>query len=208
MPRVRKALWAGLVLLASCALPPRVEDRSTPTGTYETFRGALARGEHGREWNCLGDGLRRRLGIRSRAEWDDARIFLDQGHIFVKGIVRSSAKGEPALEADGRVRLDLKFPLGYRGTLWLSRVYVLRAFEQGAENPFLYEQLDVLRATALPDGVLLEVPPSIMERYVARQLGPARKLARVELAEEWFLDEFRAGDETSETLRKDLDERN
>ena len=123
-----------------------MDDRTTPTGAYETFRGAIARAEFNREWDCISDPMRKRLGLRSRGDWKDARaVVLDQRHILVKGICRSSVEGEPEVLADGRVRLELDFPLGYEGAVWMRPVLMLRAFVAGETEPRIFVALPRLQ---------------------------------------------------------------
>ena len=53
-------------LLAACSVPPRETDRSTPEGCFRTFRGAIARAEYEREYDCLSDHLKTQLGIATK----------------------------------------------------------------------------------------------------------------------------------------------
>ncbi|MHC4959815.1 MAG: hypothetical protein ACYTGN_15740 [Planctomycetota bacterium] len=196
-----------LVLLPCCSLPPRVDDKSTPIGAYETFRGALARGEHVREWDCLSRGLRKRLGMRSRADWNDARaVALDQSHLLVKGISHSEAEGDPRTLDDGRVELKIDFPFGYEGTVVLRRTILLRAYAEGQAEPFLLEPLPELKVIALhdPAGVLVPLDPRTLE-WIAEELD--RKVVRFEVVKEWQLDDFAAGDETPATVRDNVEKK-
>jgi hypothetical protein len=207
MRPVRAVLGLCLLLLPCCSLPPRVDDRSTPVKAYETFRGALARGEHVREWDCLSRGLRQRLGMRSRADWNDARaVALDQSHLLVKGISRSGTEGEPRPLSDGRVELRIDFPFGYEGTVVMRRTILLRAYAEGETEPFLLEPLAVLRleAQSEPPGVLVPLDRETME-WIGEELD--RKVVRFEVVKEWQLDDFAAGDETPATVRDNVKKR-
>ncbi len=200
MPPVKWALWV-VPLLASCALPPRVEDRSDPVAAYRTFRGALARDEIAREWDCLSDGLRGRLGFASRAEWEEARrIVLGPRHAVIRGIRRSKERGEPHLLPDGRALLDLRFPFGIEGKLVLRRVFLLRVFADGQSEPFLYDFLP--RLQLLPGKAGLTIPlPAEWRDDVLSQIGKGRAVDRIEARGEWFLDDFSVGDDSPSTVR-------
>jgi len=200
MPPVK---WAFplLPLLAACALPARVDDRSDPVAAYRTFRGALARGEIAREWDCLSDGLRGRLGFASRAEWEEARqIVLGPRHIVVRGIRRSREEGSPRLLPDGRAQLDLRFPYGIEGRLILRRVSLLRIFADGRKEPFLYEFLPATRILPAKAGITIPLPAEWRADLLA-QIGPGRDVDRIEARAEWFLDDFSIGDDSPSTVR-------
>ncbi|MHC4932124.1 MAG: hypothetical protein ACYTGV_08045 [Planctomycetota bacterium] len=125
---MRKGLLLACLVAACCGLPPRVDDRSTPVSAFETFRGAVARAEYDREWACLSDPLRERLGLQNSLDWKDARAFvLHQGHLAVKGIRCSEVEGAPVTLEDGRVRIELSLPLGYEARVWMRPILVLRA---------------------------------------------------------------------------------
>ncbi len=201
MPPVPSALWL-LPFLAACALPPRVDDRSDPVSAYRTFRGALARGEIAREWDCLSDGLRDRLGFSSRAEWEEARqIVLGPRHLVVRGIRRSESRGDPLLLPDGRAQLDLRFPYGVEGRLVLRRVPLLRIFADGQSEPFLYEFLPALRILPAKAGLTMPLPAEWREELLA-QIGKGLDVDRLEARAEWFLDDFAIGNDSPSTVRE------
>jgi hypothetical protein len=205
MRRVRSALGLACIL-ASCALPPRVDDRTTPVGAYETFRGAIARGEYDREWSCLSDGMRKSLGIANRGQWEDARtVVLTKSHILVRGICLSDVAGEPKALPDGRVLLELDFPLGYEGRVVLRPGVRLRAWVADSPEPVVLEPLDKITLKwRKNDGVLVEVPEDA-QRWIEPEL--ARPIVRFEVVTEWFLDDFAAGDETPKSVSKALAEK-
>ncbi|MDH3265129.1 MAG: hypothetical protein OEM24_14165 [Paracoccaceae bacterium] len=176
-----------------------MDDRSTPEQAYRTFRGALARGEHEREWACLSDDLRReRLGMRSRSDWKDARaVALHRNHPVVWGIVHSDVR-EPRALPDGRVLLDLRFPLGYRGQVWMRRVPVLMAFGADSLDPVVYEHLPALEVSKTGGGLRVAVPSEMLGWIDPKDL---EGVVRVEAALLWFLDDFAVGDEDSRTVR-------
>jgi len=205
MPGVRSASLLAC-LLACCALPPRVDDRSTPKRAYETFRGAIARAEYAREWDCLSDEMRRALGLRHRGNWEDARaVVLDQSHILINGICRSHVDGEPKTLPDGRVLLCLDFPFGYEGKVVMRRAVVLRVFAEGDTEPRIYQILPGLEVEWGERGLTIPVPEKFLDPEMLEWLRKQGPFRRVEAAAEWFLDSFQAGDETLRTVRKDLD---
>lgn len=210
MRRVRSLAAVAPLLLACCSLPPRVDDRSTPTAGYETFRGAIARGEHGREWASLSDGLRAKLGLEHRGDWIDLRtVVLDQKHLLVRGICRSEVASDPEALPDGRVRLVLDFPFGYEGRVTLRRVVVMRAYVPEEPDPVVYQQLSALRLEPDEKGRRIIIPLRDIDaedlKYVFEELE--RGVARFEIAEEWLLDDFAAGGETPSRLREEHDAR-
>ena len=196
-----------LLLLAAAAcrgLPARTDDRTTPERSYETFRGALARDEWEREWDCLSDPLRRRLGLRDRGDWKDARVLVLTGrHALVRGVVASEVAGASSPRSDGRVSLDLEFPLGYRGSVLMSRLVVLRIFIRGESRPRIYEQLERLDLKVEPDALRVALDPELVRDW--REFGvlrPEDEIDRIEAGVEWFLDDFRAGEESPDTVRE------
>ena len=199
-----RALFLLLPALVGCALPPRVDDRSTPEQAYRTFRGAIARGEHEREWDVMSDPLRRSLGMKSLGEWKDARaVALKSSHRAIRGIVRSDVEGARPLP-DGRVELDLRFPFGYRGKVRMRRIAVLRAFREGAEAPFLYDHLPSIDVEPTPRGLEVRVPATVLEGLGALDLDG---IVRFEALRIWFLDDFSIGDEDPGTVRKGIEDR-
>jgi len=208
MRRVRKGLLLACVLAACCGLPPRVDDRSTPISAFETFRGAVARAEYDREWACLSDPLRERLGLQNSLDWKDARAFvLHQGHLAVKGIRCSDVDGAPAALEDGRVRIELSLPLGYEARVWMRPILVLRAQAEGEEAPAIYDFLDDLILETGPDSITIRVPGELMREIESELSHPGRRFTRIEVAELWFLDGFETGEEDPDTVRQELEER-
>ncbi|MHC4970799.1 MAG: hypothetical protein ACYTG3_00545 [Planctomycetota bacterium] len=201
----------AVVLLAQCALPPRVDDRATPKGAYETFRGAMARGEHEREFESLSDRLRRKLGVTSRAEWQDARaVALTQSHIAVRAIRRSTVEGEPQVLEDGRVRLDLRlryFLFSMEGRVWLRPIPVLRIYAEGEEHPEIHRHLGGLEVVAGPDGLALRVPDDVLLDFEEALAQSRRRITRFEARVEWFLDDYELGGETPAASRKEIESR-
>lgn len=211
MRAVRHLAPLAVLLLAHCALPPRVDDRTTAKGAYETFRGAIARGEHEREFECLSDRLRRRLGVTSRAEWRDARaIALTQGHIAVRAIRRSTVEGQPQVLEDGRVRLDLRLRyllFSVEGRVWLRPIPVLRVYAEGDEHPEIHRHLGGLEVYAGPDGLTLRVPDEVVRDFEEALASDGRRVARFEAQVEWFLDDYELGGETPAASRKEIESR-
>jgi hypothetical protein len=211
MRAVRHLAPLAVLVLAHCALPPRIDDRTTPKGAYETFRGAIARGEHEREFECLSDALRRKLGVTSRTEWQDARaVALTQGHIAIRAIGRSSVEGEPRVLPDGRVRLDLRLRyslFSMKGRAWLRPVPVLRVYAEGEEHPEIHRHLAGLDVVAAPDGLTLRVRDEVLIDFEEALARPGRRVTRFEARVEWFLDDYELGDETPAANRKEIESR-
>ena len=209
MPRVRYGPGLLFVLFGACALPPRVDDQRSPIGAYETFRGALARGEHEREYACLSDPLRGRLGLRSRHDWADARvIFLKQDHLVVKAIANSEPVGEPEIEPDGRARMRLRlkvFVFGKDATLWLRPVPLVRVWVEGDDHPILDRILPefVLMRDVQSGKLGVHCPPDVA---AALELGPGEKPDRFEAGRFWFLDEWEIGGRSSKEAKKELEQ--
>jgi len=191
------------VLLAACSLPPRETDRSTPEGTFRTFRGAAARAEYEREWDCISKQLRRALGIESRVDWKDARaVFLTQSHLAIKGLKRAKITGEAEKLPDGRVRLPVAvnaIVFTIKGTVTLRREVVLRAWLEGQEEPEIDFLLDDVTLVYAPDGVGVRVPPEVLE-ILDSALPPGTSFSRFEAAWIWFLDEFDFSGETEKSV--------
>jgi hypothetical protein len=189
--------WA---LLAACATPPRVDDRSTPTGAYETFRGALARGETEREYACFSPELARRLGIRSRQEWADLRtLALDSRHVVVRGISRSRIEGVKSRGMD-TAEAELRFPLGIEGSVSLRRLPVVRVWTDAGESPRVYEILDRLLVRVEAEGLVVPLPPDLLPACEA-ELRRGRVI-RAEALLEWFIDDFHVGGATPESVAR------
>ncbi len=202
---MRTGVHLLLQAAAACSgLPARIDDRTTPESAYRTFRGALARDVWEREWDCLSDTLRRRLGLRDRGDWKDARVLvLTRRHTLIKGVVASEVDGAPAPLADGRVVLNVKFPFGYRGDVYLSRLTVLRIFVVGDARPRIYEQLEKLDVEVGPGALRIALDPELVREWIEfGVLRPEDEIERIEAGVEWFLDDFRAGDESPDTVRE------
>ena len=194
--------------LAACALPPRETDRSTPEGAFRTFRGAIARAEYEREWDCLSERLRDDLGIESRVDWKDARaVVLTQDSMVVKGLSRAKITGPAEMLDDGRVRLPVAVQaLFFRiaGTLTLRRTVVLRAWKPGETEPSLDWLLPDLRLTMAADGLGVTLPREDLEALLP-ELERGMELARFEAAWLWFLDGFRFGTEDPATIHAQVE---
>jgi len=211
MRAVRHFALLAVSLLAHCALPPRVDDRTTPKGAYETFRGAIARGEHEREFESLSDRLRRKLGVASRTEWQDARaVALTQGHVAISAIRRSTVEGEAQVLSDGRVRLTLRlryFLFSMEGRVWLRPIPVLRIYAEGEEHPEIHRHLEGMEVVAGPDGLTLRVPADTVMDFEAALAQGGRRIARFEARVEWFLDDYELGQETPAANREEIESR-
>lgn len=211
MRAVRHLAPLAVLLLAQCALPPRVDDRTTPKGAYETFRGAIARGEHEREFESLSDRLRRKLGVTSRAEWQDARaVALTQSHVAVRAIRRSTVESEPQVLEDGRVRLDLRLRyllFSMEGRVWLRPIPVLRIYAEGEQHPEIYRHLEGLEVFAGPEGLSVRVPDDVVRDFEETLARDGRRIARFEARVEWFLDDYELGGETPAAGRKEIESR-
>jgi len=192
-----------VVLLAACSLPPRETDRSTPEGTFRTFRGAVARAEYEREWDCISRQLRTSLGIESRVDWKDARaVVLTQDSLAIKGLKRAKITGEAEVLPDGRIRLPVAvnaIVFSIKGTVTLRREVVLRAWLEGEEEPEIDFQLDDVTLVYAPDGVGVRAPREILE-ILESALPPGTSFARFEAAWIWFLDEFDFSGETEKSV--------
>jgi len=188
-----------LGVLGACAgLPPRFNDQTAPDQAYRTFRGALARAEYDREWECISDGLRRRMGLASRADWKDMRVVLGQGHVAIYGIAHSEIEGEPEALSDGRVQFELDLPLAFQGRVVMKPVVVVKVYEEGVTEPAVYYQLPVLDAVVAPTGVVIRLPDDL-----SQDVG---RVGRVIAEVEWFLDDFALGDESPVTVRRATEE--
>ena len=192
-----------VVLLAACSLPPRETDRSTPEGTFRTFRGAVARAEYEREWECISDQLRRSLGIENRLDWKDARaVVLTQDSLAIKGLKRAKINGEAEELPDGRIRLPVAvnaIVFSIKGTVTLRREVVLRAWLEGEEEPEIDYRLDNVTLIYAPDGVGVRVPREFIDDLESA-LPPGTSFSRFEAAWIWFLDEFDFSGETEKSV--------
>ena len=208
-----RAVLCAVVLAAAgcCSTPPRVDDRSTPIASYETFRGALARDEIERELGSLTDGLQERLGIRSRADWDDMRaVVLHGSHPLVKGIVCSDVVAERSTGPD-TAELDVDMPLGYSGRVRMRRMTLLRVWvleeDESEPSAWIDLPLESIRGRPLEQGLLIETPPDVAELIYQqlREMGKGDRVVRIEAVQEWFLDDFEAGGQTPEEIQKEAD---
>lgn len=186
--------------LAACALPPRETDRNTPEGTFRTFRGAAARAEYEREWDCLSDKLRRSLGIESRADWKDARaVVLTQDHMAIRAMKRAKITGPAEELPDGRIRLPVAVNavvFNVRGSVTLRREAVLRGWIPGETEPVIDERLRSVHLMVAPEGVGALVPAKQLE-WLEEDFSTGTEFERVEAAWLWFLDSFEFGEQTS-----------
>jgi hypothetical protein len=190
---VRRVLLAPL-LLAACALPPRVDDRTTPLGAYETFRGALARSEHDRAYALLSDRLRRKLGISSRAEFKDGMILIGESNVAVQALKRSKAEGPAEALPDGRALLPVRvryLVFGRDLQLWLRPVPVVRVYAEGIPEPVFYQHLPDFKVAEERGVVGLRLAPDLVAALEEELVG--KRARRLEWGIEWFLDDFAVG---------------
>ncbi|MFI5402029.1 MAG: hypothetical protein ACHQ1G_03760 [Planctomycetota bacterium] len=180
------------LLLAACAMPPRVEDQSTPERSYETFRGAIARNEYDRAYGTLSDQLRAKFRLESRGQFTDAWIV--GAGVEVKAIRRSKAKGPAEPLKDGRALLRIRVRFLFFGEdvrIWFRPVPVVRVYVKGKETADFYQHLDRLEIVE-KDGVLgVKLDPELI---AALEEGRGQ-MRRFEAGIEWFLDDFEVGKE-------------
>jgi hypothetical protein len=191
---VRRIPWLAAALLGACALPPRVDDQSTPERAYETFRGAMARDEYDRAYATLSDPLRRKYGVPRRPDFTDGMII--GGGVAVKAIRRSEAEGPAERLPDGRalLRVRLRYLVfGKDVRLWLRPVPVVRAYVEGKEAPVLYDQPERLEVVMGKGGVLgVRVDPDLLAA-LEKDVREGR-VRRFEAGIDWFVDDFEVGD--------------
>jgi len=186
------------LVVASCSMPPRVDDQSTPDRAYETFRGAIARDEYDRAYATLSDPLRRKFGLTKRGDFTDAWVV--GGGMAVSAIRRSKATAPAEPLKDGRALLPIRVRyliFGKDVRLWLRPVPVVRVWVEGSDSPVFYQhlgRLDVLREGDI-FGVRLE-PELIEELQEGVQRGRIRQFRA---GIEWFLDDFEVGCERERT---------
>jgi len=197
--------------LAACALPPRETDRSTPEGTFRTFRGAIAHAEYEREWDCLSEGLRRALGMESRLDWKDARaVALKQDHRAIRGLSRAKITGPAETLPDGRVRLPVGVDVLFvriAGTLTLRREAVLRIWEPGDVEPSVDRRVPDLKLTMATDGLGVALPGDLLRWLETEEIVErGMVLERFEAAWIWFLDGFTFGEEDPATLHEQVEQ--
>ena len=189
-------------------MPPRVDDRSRPDLAYETFRGALARDEWPREYDCLDDRLKEDLGVPNRPKWSEMRtVVLKSSHIVVRGIKSSKVKGFK-MESPDRARVDLCFPFGIKGWVWMRRRTVLRMYVEGSDRPFIYEivargdpRLDPAKGI-----VSFGFAPADVDFWAEVLQEEGKAVRKFEWGDEWFLERYRIGGETPESARKKKEE--
>jgi hypothetical protein len=189
---VRRTPWLAPVLFAACAMPPRVDDQSTPLHAYETFRGAMARDEYDRAYATLSDQLRGKYGLKSRATFTDGMII--GGGVAVKAIRRSKAQGPVERLPDGRalLRVRLRYLVfGKDVRIWLRPVPVVRAYVEGREAPFLYDQTDRFELGEAGGIVGVRLSPDL--RAELEKEVRAGRVRRFEAGIDWFLDDFEVG---------------
>jgi hypothetical protein len=172
-----------------------VDDRTSPVAAYETFRGALARAEYDRAYATLSDPLRKKLGVRSRAEFKDGMIVLGDD-IAAKALARSKAKGPAQGLPDGRAMLPVRLRyllFGRDVRLWLRPVAVVRVFVDGQKEPVFYDHLAAFELREEGGVVGVRLDPRLRAALEAEvRTGRVR---RFEAGIEWFLDDFEVGDE-------------
>lgn len=192
-------------------MPPRLDDRRTPEQAWRTFRGAVAREEYHREWACLSDPLRARLGIASRDEYSQARLLvLDDGHPLIRAVVRADVAEEARLAAPDRATLVLALPLGYRARVHLRAVTVLRLFSDPEDDPVVSRLLPSFepRLAEGPEGGWVAIPvridPEVWE-WVRESLDPGLRITWVEAGVEWQLDDFELAERDPAAVRAEID---
>ncbi|MFQ5843456.1 MAG: hypothetical protein ACE5JG_00540 [Planctomycetota bacterium] len=203
---MRTVALAILAVAGCCATPPRIDDRSTARRGYETFRGALARGEIDREFASFTDRLQRQLGVASPAEWDDVRaVVLRRRHPLVRGIVCSRVRAVREIGPD-RAELEIDLPLGHEGRVGMRRLVVLRIWvrdREGRVQARVDQILPRLRVRAEGGVLRVPLPPGLAADIDEMILSlEAEGITKVELAREWFLDDFQSGGETPESVKR------
>ncbi len=219
MERASTAILAAALAFsaAACCAPPRIDDRSTPDKAYLTFRDAVSHDEVRREYECLSPHLRRSLSVRSPADWSDLRaIVLTSDHLVIRGIKSSDPEGEPRVEGK-RAELDLSFPFGIRGRVWLTQNVVVQVRYEGSDHPPIYGTLETLDLVFSPSeqeraGPVIGVAVSQRQLDAWREqhgieIEEGRKVRAVEIKTEWFLDGFEIGGETPESVSESRDQK-
>ncbi len=189
-------------------MPPRVDDRSRPDRAYETFRGALARDEFPREYDCLDDRLKETLGVPNRPLWSEMRtLVLKRSHIVVRGIKRSKVRNVELLAPD-RARVDLSFPFGIKGWVLMRRHTVLRIYVEGSDHP----PIDWIVARGDPrldpiDGIVsFEYPPADVRLWANELQEEGKAVRKFEVVDEWFLEDYEIGGRTPQAAKKKKEE--
>jgi hypothetical protein len=205
---VRRVLLPSWLLLACCASTrpgPYLVDRTTPEKAFESFRSAVEAGDHDQEFDFFSQGLRAKLGMRSRHDWQDARVtVLTQGHRVIRAILRSRLAGEPETLPDGRVRMPIRvrfLVFRFSGQVWLRRLPVLRIFYEGEERPAIYDpHLHELRLEVGEGSLGVAVPSDLV-----KEAERGRAISRFEARKEWFLDDFAVGSQTPARVKQDVE---
>ena len=187
-------------------MPPRVDDRTRPDRAYETFRGALARDELRREYECLDESLKREFGVRSSGQWSDMRaVVLRPSHIVVRGIKSSKVKGVEFLGPNrNRARVDLSFPFGIKGRVWMRRRTVIRIYVYESEQPLIYDYLPGMAVEVKEGKVVFPALPGVAGIWAQELRGKTQREVRV--GHEWFLEQFEIGGETPKDAKKQREE--
>ena len=204
---MRRASLSLTLLLACCAAPPRVEDRTDPVRAYETFRWRMSQGQHEAEFECLSDALRARFGMESRHDWKDARVTaLAQGSRFVRAVLRSKVVGDASMDR-GRARLAIRvrvFVFRFTGRVWMRPVPVLRVYFAGEPRP-LYQHLPGLALRLGEDAIGVRIPPEVRGAAVCMAEEAGTRIGRLGARVEWFLDDCAMGDETPAKVKGDVE---
>jgi len=201
----------GLLTVACAGMPPRIDDRRTPEQAWRTFQGAVAREEYHREWACLDDRLRERLGFRSGLDYQTARVVvLDDDHPLIRAIRSAGVAGPAERTAADRATLELTLLFGHRARVKLRARPVLRMYEDPEKDPAVYR---ILRSFApeLAEGdgagvLALPLDPDNWEA-VRDSLDPGVRISWVEAGSEWFLEDFEVGERDPAAVRAELDAR-
>ncbi len=187
------------LVVASCSMPPRVDDQSTPERAYETFRGAVARDEYDRAYATLSDQLRRKLGLRSRGDFTDAWVV--GGGMAVSAIRRfkATAPVEPLKDGRALLRIRARYLLifGKDVRLWLRPVPVVRVWAEGSESPVFYQHMGRLEVVREGDLIGVRLDQALLEEL---EEGVQRgRIRRFEAGTLWFLDHVEVGEEKGQT---------
>lgn len=169
-----------------------MDDASTPEHAFGTFRGALAREEFDRAYGLLSDRLRRKLGVRSRADFMDWGAL--DGRKAVSAMRRAKLKGPPEMLEDGRALLRVRVSwliFGRTVRVWLARQPVARVFVDGSDSAAFYDHLDDLTIVEADGVVGVRLTPDMRERLL--EAVKSGRVSRLLYGMEWFLDDFDMG---------------